>query len=213
MNYHKQSGFAMILFIIISLILVVCNYYIDVPVALFIQRNCYTNSIWFSYTSDLPDALLLVVGVTTVSAYAGYRTRASSNIFDAMTKLYLLIAVAVPVSYGAKGIAKFICGRVTTRVWLKAQETYGFHWFQGGDYYGFPSGHMTVFTTLLAALWRIYPRWKYLYLLAGTLLAAALIATNYHFVGDVVAGGYLGMLVEVSVYRIIRQQTGRQNNN
>ena len=105
----------MILFIIISLFLVGCNYYIDVPVALFIQRTCYTNSIWFSYTSDLPDTLLLVVVVTTAGAYAGYRTRACRNIFDAMTRFYLLIAVALPVSYGVKDIAKFICGRVTTR--------------------------------------------------------------------------------------------------
>jgi membrane-associated phospholipid phosphatase len=202
----------MFLFIIISLILVVCNYYIDIPVALFIQRYCYSNFIWFSYTSDLPDALLLVVGITTAGAYACYRIRVHRNIIDAMTKLYLLIAVAVPVSYGAKSIAKFICGRVNTRVWLQAHETYGFHWFQGGGpFCGFPSGHMAVFTTLLAVLWRVCPRWKYQYLFAGTVLAAALIATNYHFVGDIVAGAYLGMMVEGAVYRLISRWRSGQN--
>jgi membrane-associated phospholipid phosphatase len=206
----EYSGFVMILFIIITLIVVACNYYIDVPVALFIQGFYDSNSIWFSLTSDLPDALLLVVGVTTVGAYACYRRRVASKVFDAMTRLSLLIAVDAPVSYGAKGIAKSIFGRVTTRAWLKAQETYGFHWFQGGDYCGFPSGHMVVFATLLAALWRVFPRWKYLYLSAGTVLAAALIATNYHFVGDVVAGAYLGMVVESVIYRIIRQKIGGQ---
>lgn len=204
----------MCLFMTISLILVVCTCYIDAPVALFVQRHFYSNSLWFGYTSDLPDALLTVVGITTFVAYVCYRTRIRRNIFDARTKLYLLIAVAVPVSFGAKCITKFICGRVTTRAWLLANESYGFHWFHGwGAYCGFPSGHMVVFSTLLAALWRICPRWRYLYLSAGAVLAAALIATNYHFVGDVVAGVYVGMMVEGLVFRIINRRNSGQNGH
>jgi membrane-associated phospholipid phosphatase len=32
-------------------------------------------------------------------------------------------------------------------------------------------------------------------------LAAALIVTDYHFVSDVIAGAYLGIVVEMLVYR------------
>ena len=201
----------MILFIITSLVVMVCTRYVDSAAALFIQRHFYASSVWYHYTSDLPDSLLLFAGVTTVCAYAGYRFRAGRNVFDAVTKLCLLIAFAVPAAYGAKIVTKTIFGRINTRVWIQAQETYGFHWFQGGGAFnGFPSGHMVVFTAVLAAFWRIFPRWKNLYLAAGIALSAALIATNYHFVGDVVAGAYLGIIVETAAFRgVIRQRQFR----
>ena len=200
----------MILFIIVSLFLVVCAQYVDPAVALFIQRTLYSNSVWVRYTSVLPDALLLADAVITICAYTGYRIRVNKHIFDAVTKFYLLLAAAMPVAYGAKCLSKFVFGRVNTRIWLlQEQVAPSFHWFHGGgDFNGFPSGHMVVFTTLLAVLWRIYPRWHILYLLAGTALAMALIATNYHFLGDTVAGSYLGLIVEAAVYRLTQTNSG-----
>lgn len=200
----------MIFFIIVSLFLVVSTQYVDPVLALFIRRTLYSNSVWVRYTSDLPDALLLADAVITICAYAGYRIRVNRHIFDAVTKLCLLLAAAMPIAYGAKCLTKFVFGRVNTRIWLlQEQVAPSFHWFHGGgDFNGFPSGHMVVFSTLLVALWRFYPRWNSVYLLAGTALAVALIATNYHFLGDIVAGGYLGLIVEAAVYRFIQTNSG-----
>ena len=107
-------------------------------------------------------------------------------------------------------LLKFIFGRVNTREWLAKPELYGFHWFHGSGFGGgFPSGHMAVFTALVAAMWRYYPRYRPLYLILSLLLAAALIATNYHFLGDVIGGAYLGILVEAGTNRALSRTTSK----
>ena len=44
----------------------------------------------------------------------------------------------------------------------------------------------------LGIFWFAYPRSRPACLLLGVPLAGSLIAMNYHFVGDVIAGAYLG---------------------
>ncbi|HEX9137433.1 MAG TPA: phosphatase PAP2 family protein, partial [Nitrospirota bacterium] len=74
---------------------------------------------------------------------------------------------------------------------------WGFHWFiGGGDLNAFPSGHMSVLTPLIISLWRFYPRYRTFFLALGLALGGALIMTNSHFLSDVIAGAYLGLLVD-----------------
>lgn len=107
------------------------------------------------------------------------------------------IALSLPVSYFVKTVMKYIFGRVETRAWLLNQHLYGFHWLQNdANFSGFPSGHMIVFTTLFAAIVRYHAEYKALcYTLLGV-LAVLLVATNYHFIGDVIFGTYSGFLIE-----------------
>ena len=96
-----------------------------------------------------------------------------------------------------------------SNTWLQKPQLYGFHWFHGGGFYdGFPSWHMAVFAALIAALWRFYPRCRSICLFFLLALASALIVTNYHFLGDVLAGAYLGVLVEEVSYRLLLRQHG-----
>jgi membrane-associated phospholipid phosphatase len=115
-----------------------------------------------------------------------------------------LIMYTVPASYIVKSALKYIFGRTTTREWLHKPELYGFHWFQGvGSYAGFPSGHMAVFTAFSASLWRFYPRYRVIYVMMLLSLAVALIATNYHFLSDVIVGAYLGVIIELCIYKTL----------
>lgn len=119
---------------------------------------------------------------------------------------FFLITYAVPASYIVKSVLKYIFGKTNTREWLLRAEPYGFHWFHGGEgYSGFPSGHMAVFTVLAAALWRFYPSYKPLYLLLTLILAFALITTNYHFLSDVIAGAYMGVIVEAITCKLLNR--------
>src|SRR5690606_28197531 len=73
---------------------------------------------------------------------------------------------------------------------------YGFHPFQTGDDVGsFPSGHASRIAAFAGVFWIAYPRRRWLCLLIAVPLAVSLIAMNYHFVGDVVAGTFLGAIV------------------
>jgi membrane-associated phospholipid phosphatase len=187
-------------------VIVLCVRFLDIPLALFVKHHLYGNRKWSHLTSTLPDLLLLVVCVTTLIACTLYLTRSKRGIYDALTSFDKLLAWTAPASYLAKSVLKFVFGRVNTRYWLLQPDLYGFHWFQNlNNCEGFPSGHMLVIAALLAAFWRFYPKLRPLCLAGGTLLAVALVATNYHFLSDVLAGAYAGVLVEALVFRLLRR--------
>jgi membrane-associated phospholipid phosphatase len=190
--------------LLLAPLVLLCVRYLDIPVALFVKNHLYKNSDWSRLTSNLPDLLLVLVLVTTLGACALYLVRSRKGIFDRLTCFAWEAAWTAPLSFLAKSGLKFVFGRVNTRCWLQNPALYGFHWFQrrvGCD--GFPSGHMLVIVALLAAVWRCYPKSRPLCLTVAVLLGVALVATNYHFVSDVIAGAYVGALVEAVVFALL----------
>jgi membrane-associated phospholipid phosphatase len=184
--------------------LFLCVRYLDIPVAYYVRDHLCGNLHWSRLTSNLPDLLLLVVLLTTSVSLTLYLVRTRKGLYDATTRLEKLVTWSAPASYLVKSVLKFVFGRVNTRFWLQEPGLYGFHWFQrrqGCE--GFPSGHMIVIVTLLAALWRFHPKSRPYCLLLGMVLGVALVATNYHFLSDVIAGAYVGVLVEAIVFRLL----------
>ena len=182
--------------------------YLDIPVALFVKNHLYTSPQWSKLTTNLPDLLLLVVLLSMFVSLSVYLVRSKKGIYDATTMLARLVLWAAPASYLTKMVLKLFFGRVNTRYWLEQPNLYGFHWFQLREYCeGFPSGHMLVIVTLLAAFWRFYPKSRTLCFITATLLGAALVATNYHFVSDVIAGTYFGLLVEAVAFRLLFRES------
>lgn len=184
--------------------LILCVQYLDVPVGLFVKEHLYRNARWSRLTTNIPDLLLMVVLLTTISALSLYLLRIRKGIYDVAARLEKLLAWAAPVSYVTKDLLKSIFGRVNTRIWVDQPELYGFNWFhRRSGFEGFPSGHMLVIVALLAAVWRFYPKGRPYCIAIATALGVALILTNYHFLSDVVAGAYLGVLVETVVFRML----------
>jgi len=199
--------------LLLTPLVVLCVLYLDVPLAYFVKNHLYGNLHWSRLTSDLPDLLLFVVLLTTSVSLVLYQVRTHRGVYDDLTSLEKLVSWAAPASYLAKAALKFAFGRVNTRLWLHEPGLYGFHWFQRRQGYdGFPSGHMIVIVTLLAALWRFHPKCRPWCLCLGLLLAVALIATDYHFLSDVIAGAYLGAMVETVVFWLLLREPQRPEN-
>lgn len=199
-NLRKMIGVGLLL----TPIIVVCVYFVDLPVALFVKSRLYANAGWSEMTSDLPDLLSIVVLFSMLVSLLVYLVRTRKGLYDDTTAFFKLVLWISPSSYLVKTLLKIAFGRVNTRHWVLEPDMYGFHWFQmlkGCE--GFPSGHMLVIGALLAAAWRFYPRTRALCLATATLLGIALVATNYHFVSDVIAGAYLGMLVEAVAFTLL----------
>ena len=145
---------------------------------------------------QIPDVLLPIVLVATALAWGVFFYRRWQKSTSPALAFYMLIGTTMPLAILLKAVAKDVFGRINTRSWLEHPVSTHFHWFGGSELYSsFPSGHMTVFTVMAAAVAAWFPRAGRIAFLALALLGCALIATGYHFLSDVLGGVCLGLLI------------------
>lgn len=194
-------------FPLVALLVFLSYSVLDKSVALLIKK------LWFStrlslFSTDIPDLLPLLVVLITGFAWIVFFYLIRKGIYNTQTRFFQLIAVTVPFANVLKWALKYVFGRINTRFWLQHPSANEFHWLHGSaNFSGFPSGHMAVFTVLIIALSIYYPRYQTMYNACLALLALALLVTNYHFLSDIIAGAYVGLLVHaVTQYRLTLQQ-------
>ncbi len=181
---------------------------LDGRIALAVMEVLRSSPMLHRAIANLPDLLLLLVCIGTAAMWTDYFFLVHRRGRNQQTRFLRLAATAVPLAFLLKTFLQFAFGRITTRAWLYVCGPIDFWLFHGtGDRGGFPSGHMTVFATFFAAVWYCYPRYRPLAATLLVILGVALIATDYHFLSDVIAGAYAGMLVTV----VTRQYLGRRD--
>ena len=188
----------------------VCYFWIDRPVAFFIYRH-HINTIqvfeWLTYPPpEVQNWSALVLTILVIRRAWGPFVRWQKVLLVAC--LSLIIADDFRISLGD------VFGRYWPETWthdnpsLIGTGTYGFHPFQRGDDIGsFPSGHACRILSF-AAVWMIaMPRSRTVQIAVIILCApmlVSLVAMNYHFVGDVIAGSVLGALVAMYAAHLAR---------
>jgi membrane-associated phospholipid phosphatase len=143
----------------------------------------------------LPDPLALAaLAVVTVLYFWRGRLSFGGRTAAAAALATLLATMAVI-------ILKIAFGRLWPETWLVPPNPswinthqYGFQPFHSGiGYESFPSGHTTRITAPFAVLWRRLPRYRVLWVLPTLLVMVGLLASDFHFLGDCLAGIYLGI--------------------
>ncbi|HEY0267726.1 MAG TPA: phosphatase PAP2 family protein [Methyloradius sp.] len=190
---------------IASVLVVLCVQLLDIPLAIWIAENLGIYAPHLK-TSNIPDTLFFIVVVFSILSWMAYFSLKRRNIYDRRTLFFRLTGTLLPLSFALKILLKWVFGRVDTRIWLAyPNHHHGFHWFAGvGSFQGFPSGHMLVFTPLLIACWQFYPRYRFYYVFLWIALGVGLITTEYHFLGDVLAGALIGAVF----YKIVLARLG-----
>jgi membrane-associated phospholipid phosphatase len=151
----------------------------------------------FQKLTLIPEALTPLAVVAFVAlGLRGLSGRKLSRFQSVMLLSGLSLAVAVVV----KDQLKFAFGRPWPETWVRnnlsfiRDGAYGFHPFHGGSgYASFPSGHMMMTCTVMAVLWICYPGFRPIYALCMAAVAIGLVGANFHFLSDVIAGGFLGI--------------------
>ena len=184
-----------------SVLVALCYFFVDEPVARFVHGYRLVPYAWLRWPPTISDHLknaaalaIAVVIVWWLVKPGGRRQRA-----------WLAISAGVIGATLLKQVLKWCFGRTWPEAWrpgdgptLINQGVYGFHPFHhGSPYASFPSGHAAVICAVLAVLWFSYPRARWCYVLGGLGTCAAMVACNYHFVGDVVAGSILGAITGI----------------
>ncbi len=148
---------------------------------------------------------LLVISTVVVCLIAGMRPAV-------VVRIGFTALVSFAISEAIKTSLKIAFGRTWPETWVHRNPSYihdgvyGFFPFHGGDgYASFPSGHMTAAAAVMTVAWLMLPRGRVAWAVVMGLSAAGLLAMNYHFVSDVIAGFFLGSGVAVLIVRLMRQ--------
>ena len=172
-----------------------CDWQIDRPVALWVRDHVGVAVNWLRWP-DIITAVMIAAPILLV--WAGItRMRRPWRRHEA---LVVAIAVSIVGMIILKQILKFIFGRPSTRLWIEnggslEDRDFAFRWFHGfHPYDSFPSGHMAIACTLASLAWFFLPKWCWLAVASIAIVAFCLMITNYHFVGDIIAGGCIGWL-------------------
>lgn len=189
----------LVVLIVVTLATAVSVAWIDLPLAEFVKATVNQSAARAVVTTEFPDVLNIFVAAVTVASWIGYIVLRRRHAGWRLVCMLQVIGTSLPFSYTAKDLLKAVFGRVNTRYWLDHPWHFVFRWFSAGDnFFGFPSGHMAVACAFVFAVIHYYPRLKSWGWAAIVLLAAALIVSEYHFLGDVISGGYIGYLAFVA---------------
>jgi membrane-associated phospholipid phosphatase len=125
----------------------------------------------------------------------------------------IALCIAVLVATVLKEELKFLFGRTWPETWVANNPSwihdgvYRFEPLHGGrGWASMPSGHMTVITAPCTVLWLLAPRvWRWLWAALILAVAIGLIASDYHFVGDMIAGTFLGWACGLGAVALTRR--------
>jgi membrane-associated phospholipid phosphatase len=181
-----------------SALVALCYLVVDRPVAFFVRDHglpAHRPLTWLTY----PPPVLQEWAPLALAALA---VRRAWGPFARWQLALLAACVALLVAEQLRETIKPAFGRYWPDTWvhdnpsLLRDGAYGFHPFHWGDAYAsFPSGHTARAVAVAAVFWAAYPAWRWACALCALAVAAGLVGMNYHFVGDVVAGAYIGGVV------------------
>jgi len=185
----------------------ICYFWVDRSVAFFVYDH-HLNKIGVFRLLTYPPLEVqnwsaLVVTILIVRRAWGPFLRWQKVLFVAY--ISLIVADDFRISLGD------VCGRYWPETWrhdnpsLIGTGMYGFHPFQRGDDIGsFPSGHACRILGF-AGVWMIAtPGTRVIALVFCIPMLLSLVAMNYHFVSDVIAGSALGALIATYAVHLAR---------
>jgi membrane-associated phospholipid phosphatase len=169
-----------------------CIGYVERPVAEFFDGRLRHTTTWSGLTARWLLSILLVV--TALLFLFGCGTWVmSGRLLSSWTRTPLLCSWAAIWATAADIILKHIFGRAWPDLTYIHNHLYGFRLRHGGPHWqSFPSGTAAISAAIVSVLWIVKPRRRATGVLTVSLLCVAVVITNFHWVGDVIAGTFLG---------------------
>lgn len=175
-----------------AIVVMVCVAYVDRPVATFFDGHLRHTAAWVCIARALaPLDLAVVMALLFLLACGTWVV--SGRSLGSWTQTPLLCSWAAMWATAADIIFKRIFGRAWPDPAYIHDYLYGFRPLHGGPHWeSFPSGTAAISAAVASVLWIVVPRWRAAGAAIVILLCVAVVITNYHWVGDVIAGVFLG---------------------
>lgn len=180
-------------------------YYVDVPLAIFINNNISqsTYNIFNKITllGSFKYIVLMNILLLCFSIFKQYLSK-NQNIKDKyknLTKLLLFAALAQSISAVIIQLLKFLFGRMRPFYYLISNQPlnqFTFFNFQY-EYVSFPSGHSAGICAFITCLMIIFKNNKYskLLVIPGFLISFSRLILNVHYLSDIFVGALLGIVL------------------
>jgi membrane-associated phospholipid phosphatase len=175
-----------------------CYSFVDRPVAFYVHahNDAYQTVLrWLTYPPP-------VLQTWTPVVLAVLMVRRAWGPFARWERAALAACVSIVLADQFRATLGYAFGRDWPETWVRDNPSligdgaYGFHPFHGGrGYASFPSGHTARTLGVAAVVWIAYPRWRWVCVAASGGVALGLLGMDYHFVSDVIAGGFVGGIV------------------
>lgn len=189
-----------------------CILYVDRPAALLAHADLAAWKPVFDALTHVVDPVppLATVGMAALGTawLVGWRPGPVGRTLVACC-LAALVAIAL------KDTLKYGFGRLWPETWVDDNPSlirdgaYGFSPFHGGrGWSSFPSGHTAMIAAPVSVLWIRLPRWRLILAIPVLLVVVGLYGADYHFVGDMVAGLYLGAACGIGASALLRDRAG-----
>jgi membrane-associated phospholipid phosphatase len=188
-----------LIWLLLTAVAVAISYlWIDRPLALLAHANNEHRES-FANLTHIPDLLAPAAAIAfVISGLLALAGKAASKCVSTVA----LCSIGLIVAEAVKSQLKFVFGRTWPETWVRNNPSfihdgvYGFNFFHGGGgYASFPSGHTAVTCGVISVLWILYPKFRPFCAAVVLAVAVGLIGANYHFLSDVIAGGFVGTSV------------------
>ena len=206
LNYAQLLRNTLAALLVCAALVALRYFFVDRPVAFYVHSHGFADYVvlkWLTYPPPLLQAWAPVV-------LAALAVRRAWGPFRRWERVLAAACVSLILADQFRQTLAFTFGRYWPETWvhdnpsLIGNGAYGFHPFHSGVSYGsFPSGHTARTVAVAAVVWIAYPRWRWACVLATAAVTAGLLGMDYHFVGDVLAGGFVGGIVGAYTARCV----------
>lgn len=177
--------------------------WIDRPVALWVAKVFGERQVPVGLSETQILSLPLITSVLFVvlggAAVAGRR-------FSKLEMVIVMCVVSTLATIVVKDQLKLMFGRTWPDSWgpgilsLVQNNAYGFHFFHSGNAFeSFPSGHSSVAAAILSLPYILFPKLRIGCAMCLLVIDVGLVILNLHFVGDVIAGNFVGYSITLFV--------------
>jgi membrane-associated phospholipid phosphatase len=186
----------------VAMVVVACVIWFDRPIAL-LAYECFGRHRAVQHLAGMPGFFgPLAVLAFTVLLVRWFLARQFGTMDIVANLCIITIAIVEPL----KSWLKFVFGRTWPAYGQPSfifEDAYGFHPFHGGpDFGSFPSGHSAAVCAVAVILWTYLPSIRALCTATVAAISAALIAGDFHFLSDVIAGAFLGASLSALVVNV-----------
>jgi len=181
-----------------SVVVALCYFFIDPPVARAVHGRDHSLD-WLLKALTLPPP---VIEAWVPAVLVALALRRAFGPLTRWERTLLAASVAVVLADQFRESLSMVFGRSWPETWIDDNSSLirdgdsAFHFFDSGaGGSSFPSGHTARMAALVAPFWLAYRWTRPVGVLVVLLTAVGLVGMNYHYVGDVVAGGLIGFVV------------------